>query len=190
MSRDLAPPVVMRHLERTKDPLPAIGSTPNRHATTTTTALHESTSADTPKSSETSPKSLSDSPTMVGSLALARRRHRSSPEQPHEARSPSPADDAATALIEDHQNSARRSHHHHHHHHHHQLAAGVVGEVLEAETNAAPLIAHRPEGTSPGGGVSPVSRHHGKLEPLNPSALSHAAAGIKTQQISPSHPKS
>jgi hypothetical protein len=70
MSRELAPPMVMRHMERSKEPLPSIAHTPIRHST----AIN----------SDESPKSLSDSgsPSVVGSIAVARRhqlRHCTSP---------------------------------------------------------------------------------------------------------------
>ena len=97
---------------------------------------------------------------MVGSLALARRRHRVSPEHA-ENRSPSPDE------VEEEQKSTRRQH--------------SLLDVLDPDTDGS--IAVRSEG------VSPTSRHHGKLEPLDSSALSHVATSMTTKphQISPLH---
>lgn len=202
MSRDLAPPVVMRHKERAKDPLPAIGctnNTPQRPAggpsggggglglglpppPAVSSPPHSSSAVDSPSAvshagsssqEHSPPKALDESPTMVGSLALARRRqHRGSPDQAPEGggavgRSPSPQDYGEQDSLSE----PRRQHIH---------RVSPLADVLDADTHGTLLLptqhrAHRPDGVSPvsRGGVSPTSRHHGKLEPLE---MGHPAA--------------
>jgi len=165
---ELAPPVVMRHLDRTKEPLPSIGHSSGPTAVSMSPhSQHSGSSESSPQSSKRggdAAASPDTSTTMVGSLALARRKQRNG--------GVSPTQTAPGEILQDEAGSERAP----------KLHSAFL-DVLDPDADGtAPLDSSRyRSASSPIVAVSPaVSRPaptapQGRLTPLDATVLSATA---------------